>query len=311
MSNWSQQLMNDLLDAGGIFHDTRAKKEQDERYNQNFALQVRALMDQEQAFEYQKDYDAWAKQFAESQDAFSREAFNKQYELAQSPVSTLLNDASKVGVNPMAAMGQSVGSASFSGSSIPSSNTDSSFGVGSTSIPNNIGSMISGLASVGSASIASAQNERDSKRNASLRQQELDIMAQKEEHDYDLGLKNLGVSQQNADTNYMEAIVRSRLADNAERMTDIEFEKFLHNQKQDIQRLALEKAQFEYKKYYDDKEYALKVSQFNDNYQLEYEKMLKAVKTADKDRRMNYITSFAQTVGKLIGDIFFRAMSGR
>ena len=158
--SWFGNLIGDILDPIGLFHTTSSQQKTDNQWEANYNLQLRALQDQENAFTYQQQYDKWAQNFAESQDAFSREAFNKQFQLSSSPVSSVVKDGASVGVNPMAALGQNAGSASYSSSGVPSSNTGNGFGASPVSPINNMGSIISALGSVDSASIGASQAER-------------------------------------------------------------------------------------------------------------------------------------------------------
>ena len=88
--SWFGNLIGDILDPIGLFHTTSSQQKTDNQWEANYNLQLRALQDQENAFTYQQQYDKWAQNFAESQDAFSREAFNKQFQLSSSPVSSVV-----------------------------------------------------------------------------------------------------------------------------------------------------------------------------------------------------------------------------
>lgn len=315
----------DVFDPLGLFHTTSGQRRVNDQWDKNYYLQTRALQDQEAAFEYQKQYDKWAQNFAQSQDQFSREsflrtqdfqenAFNQQMALAQSPVSSVVKDAAKVGVNPMAALGMSAGSASasstsYSPSGAPASGAHEGFGASTLAPINNMSSLISALGSVGSAHIGAAQDDRDSKRAAALRQQELEIIKDKNQKDFELGSRSLDIRQQDADTNSTNSGIQKQLADANDRMTSLEFQKFAFNKTKDIKTYLLDKARFNRSVYESDRDYAQKVNQFNRQYDELVREFNEKIKTADKDRRMQYITRFSGQATRLLGSIFGRGGS--
>lgn len=318
--SYAGQLVYDLLDPAGLFHDTRSKSVANDQWERSYQLQARALLDQESAFEYQKEYDKWQQQFAQSQDAFSRESylrnqqfnedsFAKQLELAKAPVSTVVNDAAKVGVNPMAAMGMSAGSASVSGSSyssagVPSSGAGGNFGVSSLSPLNNMPSLISALGSVGSATISASQAERDSKRSAMLRQQELNIIKEKNHNDFLLGERGADIAQQNANANSSNA--ETNRGNLTARQAEFAFEKIKTRNY-----FKLEKDMNNFTKSMSEKQFVETRRQFDMKYkqaQSQLHAQLEKIKN-DKDFqtgyiRMRYITNFGDKIFDLLKTYF-------
>lgn len=140
------------------------------RNRQQADLQEESLQLQKEQFEYQKNYDKWQKDFNE-----------RNLQLQQSPISTLVKDGSSVGVNPMAALGQNVGSASAS-----SSNANTGFGVSPVSdqITPSLMNMLSSLATT--KMFTESQKEIADKNNA-MRQQELDLLREKAGNEFELG----------------------------------------------------------------------------------------------------------------------------
>lgn len=318
--SWFGDLIGDFFDPLGFFHTTTSKKQTNDQWNLNYGLQARALLDQEAAFEYQKEYDKWAQGFAQSQDRFSRQsynrsqsfsenAFNQQMALAKSPVSTVVKDASSVGINPMAAMGMSAGSASASGSSFspssaPSSSAHEGFGASSLAPINNMPSIISALGSVGSAHIATAQDDKDSRRSAALRQQELDIIKDKNERDFMLANRSLDIEQQNADSNTSQA--KTAQGNLTARQAELAFEKIktknYYNLEKNMNAFTqkMSRQQFERAKY-----------EFNAKLNLEKQDLsqkLRAIKDNKDFRsgflRMQYITRFGDKALDLLGQFF-------
>ena len=124
---------------GGFFDmfESGASRRQEARSDKELLMSYDAL-------QHQKSQDAWANQFAENQAAFQQQAYQQNYDLARSPISTLVKDGASVGINPMAAIGQNVGSASYSSASAQNSS------VTSPSTPNTSASqnLLGGLSSI-------------------------------------------------------------------------------------------------------------------------------------------------------------------
>lgn len=121
MWNPFEDVYNFVSGAVGDFFDifeSGASRRQEGRSDAELLLSNIALQNQ-------MSHDAWARQFSEKQASMQEQAFNKQYELARSPISTLVQNGASVGVNPMAALGQNVGSASYSNVSAPGSSVSS------------------------------------------------------------------------------------------------------------------------------------------------------------------------------------------
>lgn len=122
--------------------DSSSRQKQIDSYNEQNNLRANLAM------LHQFDYDSWAKQFSQEQFAYQKQMDDKQYQLATQPISTLLNDAAKNGISPMAALGQNVGSVSAGSVGVPSSsvqNAQMSVPQGSSS---SLGSALSLLSSV-------------------------------------------------------------------------------------------------------------------------------------------------------------------
>lgn len=126
----------------------------------------------ERALNHQIEFDKWSQDFQER-------VFQSQNELARSPVSLLVKDAAKSGVNPMAAMGQSVGSVS---ASAPNSSVSSPSPV----MPSNgMSSLLSLAASVFGSTTQAKSAERiaameDKTKNRALDIEENSVNNQKE-----------------------------------------------------------------------------------------------------------------------------------
>lgn len=137
----------DWLDPSGAIHTTERQKQMD-AYNQNNDWRANI------ALQHQLDYDKWAQRLTEENNQWQKDFAEKQYnnsliqyqnslkqyeeqkEIATHPISTLLNDASKNGVSPMAALGQNVGSFSATGGNSSNHSANLSDGSGS-SVSNN------------------------------------------------------------------------------------------------------------------------------------------------------------------------------
>ena len=103
VSNFVKGAYSTVRGGVGDFFDifqSGASKRQEELAQKEFLLSSLAL-------QHQTDQDAWSRGFQEK-------VFDTQNELARKPISTLLSDARENGINPMAAMGQNVGSVSVS-----------------------------------------------------------------------------------------------------------------------------------------------------------------------------------------------------
>lgn len=277
----------------------------------NNDLQQKSLALQYMQYLYQKDYDQWSQKFAETQRQDSLNAFNQQMQLAKSPISTLIQDGSSVGVNPMAAMGQNVGSASFSGGSIPSSNVNNGFGA--SSVPDSLGtSLMSMITSLAQTSMNNRTQEDisdktlDNQRKMQI--QELQFLREKQAQEYSLGKERNSIS--------------SRIADIQQQMANISKENLKRMSTKDIHDMAIDnkkqilaeidsgfKRSLEYNKYtsdikYKQLDYDENVRQFEKKYDFAMNKLEKDCKNADADRRQRYITSFIRTVAGLVGSIF-------
>lgn len=263
----------DFFDPFGIFHKTSAKEQEDDRYDQQFGLQ-------KEAFEYQKQYDQWSQGMAE-----------KEYQLASSPISSVVNDASKVGVSPMTALGQSTGSVS-----VPSSNVQNPSAVGFQST---LPSMISSTTQLADTAIK-ARVERDiAEEQANLKRQEMLLI---DRH-----------NRKSEDIQDAENVVHSRLADVQSKLADIENgrlkndtrrvelaqKEFLHQRTKDIKSYFLDKA----KMGLSEKEFAQRVSEFNQTFDRLSSEFEKEMQSASADRRTSILNNFITAVGR-IGSAF-------
>lgn len=275
MANW----FADFFDPFGIFHKTSAKEQEDNRYDEQIDLQRRALGLQENAFSYQKEYDAWQQGMAE-----------KEYQLASSPVSSVVTDASKVGVSPMTALGQSAGSFS-----IPSSNAQGNFSASPVGFQSTLPAMISSTTQLADTAIK-ARVERDiAEEQANLKRQEMLLID-----------RHNRKSEQIQDA---ENVVHSRLADVQAKLADIENgrlkndvkrvelaqKEFLHQRTKDIKQYFLDKA----KMGLSEKEFAQRVSEFNQTFDRLSSEFEREMRSASADRRTSILNHFITAVGRI------------
>ena len=156
--------------------DSSDRQKQFDSYNEQNNLRANLAM------LHQFDYDSWAKQFSQEQFAYQKEMDAKQYQLASQPISTLLNDAAKNGISPMAALGQNVGSVSAGSVGVPSSsaqNAQMSVPQGSSS---SLGSALSLLASVALEKKRLAQQDKQFNQNLEFQYQKMqqDVLVRRE-----------------------------------------------------------------------------------------------------------------------------------
>lgn len=263
--------LGDFFDPLGLFHETSSKKQENERYDDQLQLQ-------RDAFNYQKEYDQWAQGLAE-----------RNFQLQSSPVSSLVKDASTVGVNPMAAMGQSVGSASAGSSSVS--------GPSPVAPPQNInGSLISAIASTLNNRSSLDSQEKLADKSFALRQQELDLMGQLrnreldiQQQDADTRAGELGVHQTDVNKRYIHL---NKLYELDRDRFDLEVQKrldqVLQNARQDSQFWAAHRAELQ------------KIQHARE--QLKYDEV-----RDNRDRRERYTRDIVlgiSALGSIAGDIF-------
>lgn len=148
--------------------DSSSRQKQIDSYNEQNNLRANLAM------LHQFDYDSWAKQFSQEQFAYQKQMDDKQYQLASQPISTLLNDAAKNGISPMAALGQNVGSVSAGSVGVPSSsvqNAQMSVPQGASS---SLGSSLSLLASVALEKKRLAQQDKQFNQNLKFQYQKME-----------------------------------------------------------------------------------------------------------------------------------------
>lgn len=148
--------------------DSSSRQKQIDSYNEQNNLRANLAM------LHQFDYDSWAKQFSQEQFAYQKQMDDKQYQLASQPISTLLNDAAKNGISPMAALGQNVGSVSAGSVGVPSSsvqNAQMSVPQGSGS---SLGSALSLLSSVALEKKRLAQQDKQFNQNLKFQYQKME-----------------------------------------------------------------------------------------------------------------------------------------
>lgn len=148
--------------------DSSARQKAIDSYNAQNNLRANLAM------LHQFDYDSWAKQFSQEQFAYQKQMDDKQYQLASQPISTLLNDAAKNGISPMAALGQNVGSVSAGSVGVPSSSVQNS----QMSVPqgsgSSLGSALSLLASVALEKKRLAQQDKQFNQNLKFQYQKME-----------------------------------------------------------------------------------------------------------------------------------------
>lgn len=281
---------------------------QQERNND---LQNSALALQAQQFLYQQQYDEWAKRFAETQRQDSLNAFNKQYQLAQSPISTLVKDGSSVGVNPMAALGQNVGSASFSGGSAPSSSVGTGFGVSpvSDSLGTSLMHMITGLAETSMNNQTQQKISNDTLQNQRIMQQEqLAYLRDKQSQDYYLGTESNERAKENV-------AIQSRLAKVSENNLVRLSKKDAHDMLVDDRKLLLQRAQDRFERKMATKHFEFEKARYREEFKeqkRQFEKRFDQVTNENLDRwehmdkyaRMRMATAIAHEINADFRSIF-------
>lgn len=138
--------------TAGAISSKKNRQQQQEQQEEVLSLQ-------ERQYQHQVEYDEWQKQQTE-----------RNYQLQSHPISTLLNDGSSVGVNPMAALGQNVGSVS-----VPSSNASTGFGT--SPIPDTLTPSLFSMLSSLSNNVLSIQAEKSMKnKDLDYKYQELKVL---------------------------------------------------------------------------------------------------------------------------------------
>lgn len=277
----NDDMIGDFLDPLGLFHTTSSEKRKQSIEDANLELAKRNMQLQEDAFDYQKGYDTWAKGLAE-----------RNFQLQSSPVSSLVADAQKVGVNPMAAMGQSVGSASAGSSSVSNPSP-----VGPVPYSPDIrGQVLSAITSAMNSRASLDVQERMADKSNNLKYQELSVMERLRNRELDIaqedadtrkGHLTLDTSEQNLRYNHLEKVYqldRSKFDLEVQKRLDT----VLQNARQDSQFWAAHRADLEKIKHAKEQ---LKYDQVRD----------------DKDRREKYVRDIVlgvSALGSVASDIF-------
>lgn len=280
----------------GIATSLDEQKHQRAQQDFNNNIAISNIIAQQQAFEYQKSQDAWA-----------RDVTERNMNLAERPISTLLNDASKHGINPMAAMGQSVGSAQASSSNVSTPSNVS----GVSTLDTGLSSMLSSIGGLAQTQISTKSQEKIAEKNASLRQQELNLIANKQKQDYDVAKEQNAIEQQNANTNEYNAqsgrqsvgVQRDTLS---QRQVEFAFEKTKTKKYYALDKLKMQfehrmsREQFARAKYNFEKEYNLARSKLNNE-------IVKTRNQKDFNKdyiRMRYLTAFGHEISSIAQKFF-------
>lgn len=247
-------------------------------------LQQDSLDLQKEQFEYQKNYDKWSQDLSE-----------RNFQLQSHPVSSLVSDAYSAGVNPMAAMGQSVGNASAS-----SSNVNTSFGASpvSDSLTPALFSMLTQLSTT---QMNNKTSEKIASENNDIRRQELDIIEEKNQLDYELG------SEGNQIKSRLASVEESNLA----RLSA----KDVHEMAMDDKRYILDKVDKAFYRTLAKKEYSFDkikwqkdfnqaVKEFEKQYSQKTRELNDKLKMAGDYNRMRYVMGFTHEINSLIKTFF-------
>lgn len=272
MPSWIGDAFKTVLDPFDLFTG---------RANQDRADSTLAL--QRQSLQHQIEMDKWSQGMAE-----------RQMNLASTPVSSVVKDAASVGVNPMAALGQSVGSAS-----IPSSNVQQP--TGTSPVPNPLavllGTALSSAASLGSTKMnVNSQDEID-KRHNTLARTQLFLQSVSERHRHQEEMERINQGKE-------ELTIKRVFAANDSGRLALDREKFVHDSTMDYKRYMLDKIHEQFYQKFSEKEFSQKVSEFNKEYDLSVRRLEEQIKSDKRNVTMQYVTRFGTSILSTLGSIF-------